>query len=134
VIAFDLPTGCPQGWSVFERGLSRTLVGATQTTIANVPNTDANQQRLSARPYLSTGGEEKHALTEPEMPSHSHGVQDVLHSDYQRGGGGYRGTDVVGQVPGDDPKGSIRYTEAAGSGQPHNMMPPFIALFFCRKN
>jgi hypothetical protein len=28
VVAFDLPDGCPKGWARFERGASRTIIGA----------------------------------------------------------------------------------------------------------
>ena len=103
--------------------------------IASIPNADANDQPLRPHVYQSTGGEEKHTLTVAEIPPHDHGIQISQHSDYQRGSGGYPGMETVGRdAPRNDPKWPVRYTELVGGGQPHNIMPPFIALFYCRKD
>lgn len=136
VVAFDLPGGCPHGWSMFERGTSRTIIGATQLSVADVRNLDINKQRLSAHPYQSDGGEETHTLTVAEIPSHDHGIQIIQHSEYLRENNkGYPGTDTVGRdAVRNDPKWPLRYTEVVGGGQSHNIMPPFIALFYCRKD
>ncbi len=136
VMAFDLPNGCPHGWSMFERGLSRTIIGAALANTSTIPNVDANDQPLRPHPYQSTGGEEKHTLTVAEIPSHDHGFQILQHSEYLRENNrGYPGTDTVGRDPQrNNPNWPIRYTEAVGGGQPHNTMPPFIALFYCKKD
>ena len=87
-----------------------------------------------------TGGEESHALTVSEMPSHkghlSAGIvgtvpmgkgnyegylnRDVVTTPYP--GGGYRGWNVHA--------GNEMHpaSEAVGGGQPHNNMPPFIQV------
>jgi hypothetical protein len=135
VMAFDIPTGCPQGWSTFERGISRTIVGASPLHTSDVPNSDMDGQRLPAHPYQSDGGEERHTLTIEEIPPHDHGIQIVQHSEYVRANNGYVGTDTVGRgAERTDPKWSVRYTEKAGGGRAHNLMPPFIALFYCKKD
>lgn len=137
VMAFDLPTGCPVGWSTFQRGISRMIIGASATglSVADVPNLDVNDQRLRPHSYQSTGGEEKHTLTVAELPPHSHGIQILQHSEYLRENRGYQGTDSVGRdAQQTDPKWAVRYTEIAGNGQAHNVMPPFIALFYCKKD
>ena len=57
VLAFDLPSGCPAGWTSFQRGISRMIIGAN-TSGAAVSNQDRNGQPLMARAYQSDGGEE----------------------------------------------------------------------------
>jgi len=68
-----------------------------------------------------TGGEDEHQLTEAEMPSHTHGLD--LDSNYERNGGNtssdFAGTDTQ--------------TGSAGGDQPHNNMPPFLALNYIIK-
>lgn len=68
----------------------------------------------------STGGEETHLLTESEMPSHKHSV--------------FRGTDGSSffGLTGKEPNPSCPYgveTTAAGGNQPHNNMPPYLAVY-----
>jgi hypothetical protein len=135
VVAFDLPTGCPAGWSIFERGMSRTIIGASGTglSVFDVPNLDANEHRLRAHAYQSTGGEEKHTLKVDELPTHDHGIKVLDHSEYVREKG-YHGTDDIGRdLSRADPNwGVVRYTEAVGGSNAFNTMPPFIALFLCK--
>jgi hypothetical protein len=137
VVAFDLPTGCPKGWSTFERGMSRTIIGTSGTglSVFDVPNLDAHEHKLRAYAYQSTGGEEKHTFTIEELPPHDHGIPLLQHSEYVREKG-YQGTDNVGlDASRTDPKwGVVRYTQMVGGGQPYNTMPPFIALFYCKKD
>jgi hypothetical protein len=135
VVAFDLPTGCPAGWKEFEPAISRTIVGATRGQAAS-PNHDVNGRVLSARLYRQDGGEESHILTIEELPPHNHGIENIQHSEYLREEGrGYIGTEVVGrESSAPDPKAPIRYTETAGSGHSHNIMPPFVALYYCIKD
>jgi hypothetical protein len=135
VLAIDLPGGCPHGWSMFGGGISRTIVGAVEVNTTNVANLDVNEKPLHARPYHLTGGEEKHTLTIAEIPSHDHGIQILQHSEYLRQNTGYPGTDTVGRdAQRNDPKWPVRYTDAVGEGKAYNVMPPFIALYYCRKD
>ena len=71
----------------------------------------------------STGGEAAHTLTEAEMPAHSHTSHDIaveLHS------GGY----VVMRSVGFSDQDSTRVSRTAetGGNQPHNNMPPYLAV------
>ena len=81
-----------------------------------------------AHPAGSTGGEESHTLTTSEMPSHIHvalygfdgAVDDFLggsSADY-------------GARPGSANATNYPYnTSSTGGGQPHNNMPPYLAVY-----
>lgn len=73
----------------------------------------------TARPLGQTGGEEAHALTDAEMPSHNHGASTS--TEGSSGGGTYLTPDpgVNGQVNGAD--------------APHNNMPLFTVVNYIIK-
>jgi hypothetical protein len=134
VAAFDLPNGCPEGWAIFEPAISRVIVGAVGPSRSmQVPTSDMHGSRLSARQYRSDGGEEGHVLKLDELPKHSHSFrlgmatapaqnesdQRLMRaSDSARGGSTLTG----GTGPGDNLQ-----------GEPHENMPPYVALYFCMK-
>lgn len=90
---------------------------------------------------IHVGGSETHKLEKPEMPKHNHAVgwssSDALHTitlnntrgdvagdlqfrlTYQREGG---------------QAGRFLMSDFQGQGRPHNNMPPFVALHFCKKD
>ena len=74
-------------------------------------------------PLAGTGGEKEHTLAKQELPAIQLKVQ---HS--QSGGSG------EGAIGGSNPQytGNIM-TEALGSGQPHNNMPPYVSAFLIIK-
>jgi hypothetical protein len=136
VLAFDLPSGCPAGWSPFGRGVSRVLVGSSEYHGSPVLNVDKNGQPLTSRPYQSDGGEEKHLLTLDEMPAHDHGFNIAQSNEFLRENGNhFQGTISVGRdAQRMDPRQPIKFTEIAGGGKSFNVMPPFLALPFCKKD
>lgn len=73
----------------------------------------------TARPLGQTGGEETHALTDAEMPSHTHGM----------GGTGTGSSPNIG-TPTED---IDHYTTAAGSDVSHNTMPLFQVVNYIIK-
>ena len=86
----------------------------------------------SSYPAGSQGGEEKHTLTTSEIPSHSHvalygldgAVDDFLggsNADY-------------GVRPGSGTATNYAYkTSSTGGGQPHNNMPPYLAVYIWKR-
>ena len=95
--------------------------------------------RSSSYPVGSMGGEATHTLTESEMPSHkghlSSGIVD--NAPYEKGNyKGFLNSDKM-TAYGDIGRGWNVYSgnemhpasEAAGGGQPHNNMPPYLAVY-----
>ena len=114
----------------------QTLFGGTWARLEDVFLLAAGAKH----PAGSTGGEESHTLTASEMPTHnghlSAGIAGA--TPYGKGnyegylnvsamtayvGGGYRGWNVY--------SGNEMHpaSEAAGGGQPHNNMPPYLAVY-----
>ena len=113
-----------------------TLFGGTWVRLEDVFLLAAGAKHAAG----STGGEESHTLTASEMPTHnghlSAGIAGA--APYGKGnyegylnvsamtayvGGGYRGWNVY--------SGNEMHpaSEAAGGGQPHNNMPPYLAVY-----
>jgi hypothetical protein len=129
VVAFDLPDGCPKGWARFERGASRTIIGASATHLAEVLNVGADFKPLRAYPYQADGGSEFHELEADELPSISVGTngfsaQASTVDRYNAGGSNYP-VITASQKP--------IQTDPLGKGKAFSLMPPFIALYFCIK-
>ena len=76
------------------------------------------------------GGEEKHTLTTAEMPNHSHPLQGKLTTALTRTPGG---GEV--QVQGGTDSSSITtpFVNNVGGDQPHNNMPPYMAVRYIIK-
>lgn len=121
VIAFDDPNGCPGGWSdVGAEWRGRNLVAAVR---------DSND----IYGFRRIGGAETHVLTRAEMPSHSHGFSGQA---VTRGGWGGRATRTFA-VGGSEVVSSIAIggtIAPSGSNNAHNNMPPYIALYFCKRD
>ena len=73
----------------------------------------------------ATGGEATHKLTIEEMPSHNHDVNfDQIWS--------WGGTTSLATTKG-GPYGSGGYVKNAGGNQPHNNMPPYLAVYVWKR-
>lgn len=89
-----------------------------------------------AHPLASSGGEEAHALTEEEMPVHSHPI--VVPGSWPQGAGvwssnvgsGNEWTVLSSYQP--DALGKLE-TAAAGGGREHNNLPPFYTVCYIIK-
>lgn len=136
----ERPSGCPAGWRTYANAAGRVIIGVGQ---------GAN---LALRKFEDVGGEEEHTLTVEEMPTHRHwrffdaegrivepppaNPQLFLTDPKGQGWNKGRFRVVTKDEPG-VPEGHLydgaRETERGG-GQPHNNMPPYIVLYFCKKD
>ena len=96
-------------WEAF--GAGRVLVGAGGNFTAG-----------------STGGEYVHTLTTNEMPSHTHSS-----SMHNTNGAGVNYLNVQKADPGMGLTTGNTVTTAAGGGQPHNNMQPYVVVYMWRR-
>lgn len=88
----------------------------------------------------SVGGEAEHTLTIEEMPSHSHvervPVQGVGYKHWT-GGTAIKESETAYRIPtsslGSLSSAAVLSTETSGGGQPHNNMPPYIAVYMWKR-
>lgn len=77
-----------------------------------------------------TGGEEKHALTVPELPAHNH-TGDSGFTTGDDDGAGERLTS--GQNTGNDRPAVNLVIDNTGDDEPHNNMPPYVGMAWLRR-
>lgn len=120
VVMFD--GKCPEGWRLYNEVGGRFVVGAGPHS-----NKDENGEKLRDYNPWTNGGEERVALSPDQLPSHNHSIRfagpDIGITGPERGG-------TYGV------RGLIDSTKTGDTGEnlPHNNMPPFIALSFCKKD
>ena len=151
VVAYDLPQ-CPNGWVPFEAATARFIVGAG-SDFDEALSTDENGNSLSVKRYNEAGGTQSHSLTLAELPSHNHSISTGyrLDGEWHDGLEGFprkRNGGVSDPATGIDPDfmdanenivrdgghgAQEQVISFEGGGQPHNNMPPYIALYFCKK-
>ena len=103
---------CPQGWTAFNAAAGRVLLGSGTLGI--------DQYAVG-----NTGGEARHRLTIPEIPSHTH--------TYQIGTGEQsRATSLPATAQ--NGGGRTGTTNATGGSQPHENRPPYLVVKYCRKD
>lgn len=113
-----------------------TLFGGTWARLEDVFLLAAGAKHAAG----STGGEESHTLTESEMPSHKGHLSAGIAGTAPMGKGNYKGylnLNVMTPFPEGNYRGWNVYngnemhpaSEAVGGGQPHNNMPPYLAVY-----
>jgi microcystin-dependent protein len=160
VVAFSQKCPVAFGWSEYAEGAGKFILGAGQGIIRyrgpHRPDGAKESATLTSVDSGDQGGEEAHLLTIPEMPKHNHGGvakeksrndtideekgvgvrllanADDDYSTGERGRADKTGLKInVSQKYKDQPQYTI---ETDGGDELHNNMPPYISLFFCKKD
>lgn len=149
VMAFDLSGGCPAGWSPFRAGQGRAIVGASFGAGAE-PGLGRNEdgRDLIEYKYRDHGGVEDVVLAPSQMPTHAHittppilkraayvwwypwGISDKVPKDF----GHPANEENFSTMYRLDPLSGYPLSSPAGGDQPHRNMPPYLALYFCKKD
>ena len=129
ILLLDRAQGCPAGW--IDMALAEPQLFAGRVPVA----TGFAEGRVF-RGFREAGGSETHALTEAQLPSHVHDLPlaFVRLPGEERGSASLapRLTTTAPQVAVSTRTGRAT-SERAGGAQPYPTMPPYIALFFCRR-
>ena len=150
VVAFDLPQGCPDGWERFEAGAGRFLIG-----VGKLGTRRYELPYIEGKPNYQKGGAYSQKISIQQMPRHSHDVRIYEHTHIARttihdsNGPGSQGWPARGHRrfrSTDRTRGSPTLArnalsssasrvviEREGRGEPINIMPPYVALYFCKK-
>lgn len=151
VVAFDLPTKCPDGWDAFTLGHGRFIVGAGP---ANGPSkVDQNGELLKDHAYRSHEGRQE--LLVNGLPQHEHRVVartakerklfatewgHTVHEAFGKLKVGKASSPHVNRIdvddgsPFDNKRGDLIATKVDSKPYSQNNMPPFVALYFCKKS
>lgn len=118
-------TNVPSGWALCNGQTNSGIV--TPNLSGRFVLGSGSGAGLTSRTIGQKGGEEKHALTVGEMPSHSH-TTTFAHNGYPDGSGDRTDNYYIM----DSSRGSTRSysTSSAGSGAAHENMPPFYVLAY----
>ncbi len=118
VLAFSREDGCPSGWSDVDEGQGRTIVGVDRTTY--------RLRFEGGKPVYQTGGSETHTLRVAEIPPHVHGIPHKRNTAPAPVDSGILGlADPLKTQPVEPAQDAVV--------QPHNNMPPYVALYWCKK-
>lgn len=160
VVAFDGFSGCPEGWSTYTPATSRVIVGAGDDFHPKhrewsmmLPTGGEQRKDLEAYEPQSSGGELLHILTPAEVPRHDHFVMARGQGEVSPGN---NSAEVVAQWGKHKSDANYHYSfrmfedrvadwgksSAAGgdpdqlqsAAKPHNTMPPYIALSYCKRD
>jgi hypothetical protein len=127
---------CPSGWSVYGPARGRVIVGAgpTDGTWARVNSDPKNRIAITPRRVEETGGEETHLLDITELTSHQHisalGSNSIDGTEWKS----YIGKPLKGIAGSGYGSFYNSYTSFEGGGHPFNLLQPYVALYFCRKD
>jgi len=86
----------------------------------------------SLYPVMSTGGEATHKLTPDEMPIHAHEL-NVYESGWTNTVPSYIDTAQYGKWTKTGVRSSGYPVKRAGGGQPHNNLPPYLAVHIWKR-
>ncbi|WP_298937702.1 hypothetical protein [uncultured Ruegeria sp.] len=133
VVAFDfsptMPQACPDGWITHREIRGRLIVGAGGPH----SNKGSSGEQLLSYEIGQTGGSETHTLTTEEMPEHSHEFPSGISKGQATDNSTTHWFDRGGKSNDRNIQKSNVLVSKEGQGLPHNNMPPYIALYFCKK-
>lgn len=146
IVAIDDKDGCPKGWldigydeNEYVRFAGRVLVVAGPAVRNEQRNELINAGTVERTPDAE-GGQESVRLESIQIPAHSHSISELKRSSEEAHPDGFAiGSYFVNRVwVGGNPIGKKLSTSNAGGtpgGEtlPHENMPPFIAMHFCKK-
>jgi hypothetical protein len=124
VMAFDQPNGCPKGWTAFEQAAGRAVIGAATAQ-------QASASGGTPHAYRASGGQETHKLTEAELPPLKfsftvNAAENNSAGDRVKAGGPDQFVVMRTPTP-------INLT-TNGKADAFSTMPPYVALFYCKKD
>jgi len=131
IVAFDGEAACPPGWADLgkeqtERFSGRVLVVAGPGTSVKSDDETGSKAVTSPRSVGEQGGSELVKLEVEHLASHSH--TQIWGQTSGELGAGYVGNSIESY------NGKrFQNTTNTGGNAPHQNMPPFIALRYCRK-
>ena len=131
VVPYDAEK-CPKGWTVFRPASSRFIIGSGGAFEPGYEN-DSNGSHLTVRGHGLVGGAEQHRLSVTELPGHHHTTALLADADHGPVSWGVSGSRVQGITGTAYATLYGAQTSSAGNDEPHNNMPPFIPLLFCKK-
>lgn len=137
-----------KGWERYKEANGRFVV-AENPDDKVIDLGKASEHVLKKKGIESVGGSEEVVLIEAQMPTHKHGYKDIFFSEtssnhnWNRTRGHSDFTGVPHKIglklkEGVD-QDNVGYQFSRdsfekGSNKPHPNMPPYIALYFCKKN
>jgi len=138
VIAFTTP--CPPGWTNYSAANARFIIGAGKTSESTfptwqqeLPTGGVQNLPLTEQAVNHSGGEESHILTVEQIPAHSHRVyRHAAGTEFNKG-------EANGFVPGAGSGDAGTFTKdtnttgETGGGKAHPLMPPYLALNYCKQ-
>lgn len=108
--------------------LATSVANANAGTVITLSSDGSGTQTFTitytVRPLAQMGGEETHALTDSQMPSHSHFVNYQVSTN---------GVEAAWAEPAADPSATKNSTDSAGSDTPHNIIPLFTVVNYIIK-
>ncbi|MVO16845.1 hypothetical protein [Parasedimentitalea huanghaiensis] len=148
VMAFDTDPktepGCPAGWEFFEPAGGRMIVGAGDHNNRWFQRDSSEPLPISIYPTFeqdaragvqetdearATGGAESVSITVAQLPPHNHGLEHGLNGQQLP----WYAQAKSYPVPIGVAHSGSEYDWSSGSGEGHPNMPPFIALYYCKK-
>ena len=153
IVAFERQK-CPDGWARFEEGSGRFIVGVGEDKQGN----EYSLNYKEGKPVHQTGGTRTQNISLNHLPKHTHDIQDNGHTHIALTAKHDKNSSESQGYPAKDQHNRFRTTDrswynkqykvdesaimkgytgitvgTAGGGKPFEILPPYVALYFCKK-